>query len=302
MPATSRPARTSSRTNSFTATRIAQADYGFDPATVRDLNVAAARLARERRRRRRTRPSPTARASWPGSLGPTNRTASMSAGRRRSGRPQRHLGGARGRLPRIGRRPDRGRRRHPPHRDDLRHAQRQGRDRRASSRSSTRSASALPLIISGTIVDASGRTLSGQTVEAFWHSIRHADPLIVGLNCALGPKQLREHLDVLSRVADRPVSAYPNAGLPNELGGYDETPEEMADGARRVGQARPAQRRRQLLRLDARRTSRRSPPRSPACRRARSRSRPARPACPGSSRSSSRRRATPSSTSASGRT
>ena len=87
----------------------------------------------------------------------------------------------------------------------------------------------MPLIISGTIVDASGRTLSGQTVEAFWHSIRHADPLIVGLNCALGPKQLREHLDVLSRVADRPISAYPNAGLPNELGGYDETPEEMAE-------------------------------------------------------------------------
>ena len=90
----------------------------------------------------------------------------------------------------------------------------------------------LPLIISGTIVDASGRTLSGQTVEAFWHSVRHADPLIVGLNCALGPRQLREHLDVLSRVADRPVSAYPNAGLPNDLGGYDETPEEMADALR----------------------------------------------------------------------
>ena len=87
----------------------------------------------------------------------------------------------------------------------------------------------LPLVISGTIVDASGRTLSGQTVEAFWHSIRHADPLIVGLNCALGPKQLREHLDVLSRVADRPIAAYPNAGLPNELGGYDETPRQMAD-------------------------------------------------------------------------
>ena len=87
----------------------------------------------------------------------------------------------------------------------------------------------LPVIISGTIVDASGRTLSGQTVEAFWHSVRHADPLVVGLNCALGPKQLREHLDVLSRVADRPVSAYPNAGLPNELGGYDETPEAMAE-------------------------------------------------------------------------
>ena len=90
----------------------------------------------------------------------------------------------------------------------------------------------LPVIVSGTIVDASGRTLSGQTVEAFWHSIRHADPFIVGLNCALGPKQLREHLDVLSQVADRPVAAYPNAGLPNELGGYDETPEEMANALR----------------------------------------------------------------------
>ena len=90
----------------------------------------------------------------------------------------------------------------------------------------------VPLIISGTIVDASGRTLSGQTVEAFWHSIRHADPVIVGLNCALGPTQLREHLDVLSRVADRPVSAYPNAGLPNDLGGYDETPEAMAAAMR----------------------------------------------------------------------
>ena len=160
----------------------------------------------------------------------------------------------------------------------------------------------VPLIISGTIVDASGRTLSGQTVEAFWHSIRHADPLIVGLNCALGPKQLREHLDVLSRVADRPISAYPNAGLPNELGGYDETPEEMAEALGEWAQARPAQRRRQLLRLDAgarrrdRRRGRRpaAAPDPGADRR--------RPACPVSSRWSSRRPATPSSTSASGRT
>ncbi len=90
----------------------------------------------------------------------------------------------------------------------------------------------VPLAISGTIVDASGRTLSGQTVEAFWHSVRHADPVFVGLNCALGPAQLREHLDVLGRVADRPVSAYPNAGLPNDLGGYDETPEAMATAMR----------------------------------------------------------------------
>ncbi len=88
--------------------------------------------------------------------------------------------------------------------------------------------SQLPIMISGTIVDLSGRTLSGQTVEAFWYSIRHADPLIVGLNCALGPVQLRPYLAELARVADTHVSCHPNAGLPNDLGGYDETPEQMS--------------------------------------------------------------------------
>ncbi len=83
----------------------------------------------------------------------------------------------------------------------------------------------LPVVVSGTIVDASGRTLSGQTVEGFWAAIRHARPLLVGLNCALGAKQLREHVEELGRIADVPLAAYPNAGLPNELGGYDETPE-----------------------------------------------------------------------------
>ena len=90
----------------------------------------------------------------------------------------------------------------------------------------------VPLAVSGTIVDASGRTLSGQTVEAFWYSVRHADPVFIGLNCALGPAQLREHLDVLGRIADRPISAYPNAGLPNDLGVYDETPGAMAAAMR----------------------------------------------------------------------
>jgi 5-methyltetrahydrofolate--homocysteine methyltransferase len=80
----------------------------------------------------------------------------------------------------------------------------------------------LPLIISGTITDASGRTLSGQTVEAFWNSVRHARPLAVGLNCALGAKQLRPHVEEMSRIADCFVSAYPNAGLPNAFGEYDE--------------------------------------------------------------------------------
>lgn len=87
----------------------------------------------------------------------------------------------------------------------------------------------VPIMISGTITDASGRTLSGQTPEAFWHSVRHAEPLSVGLNCALGVEQLREHVQALSRVAEVNVSAHPNAGLPNELGGYDETPEFMAE-------------------------------------------------------------------------
>jgi 5-methyltetrahydrofolate--homocysteine methyltransferase len=86
----------------------------------------------------------------------------------------------------------------------------------------------LPIMISGTITDASGRTLSGQTPEAFWNSIAHAKPFSVGLNCALGAKELRPHIAELSRLCNTLVSAHPNAGLPNEFGEYDETPEEMA--------------------------------------------------------------------------
>lgn len=86
----------------------------------------------------------------------------------------------------------------------------------------------LPIMISGTITDASGRTLSGQTTEAFWNSMRHAKPVSIGLNCALGAKELRQYVEELSRVADTHVSAHPNAGLPNAFGGYDETPEDMA--------------------------------------------------------------------------
>jgi 5-methyltetrahydrofolate--homocysteine methyltransferase len=86
----------------------------------------------------------------------------------------------------------------------------------------------LPVMISGTITDASGRTLSGQTAEAFWYSVRHAQPLAIGLNCALGARDLRAHVAVLAQVADAYVSTHPNAGLPNAFGGYDETPEDMA--------------------------------------------------------------------------
>ncbi|RQW70043.1 methionine synthase [Halomonas sp. YLB-10] len=87
----------------------------------------------------------------------------------------------------------------------------------------------LPVMISGTITDASGRTLSGQTTEAFWNSVRHAQPLTVGLNCALGAEELRPYVEELSTKADTFVSAHPNAGLPNEFGEYDQTPEEMAE-------------------------------------------------------------------------
>ncbi len=158
-----------------------------------------------------------------------------------------------------------------------------------------------PIIVSGTIVDASGRTLSGQTVEAFWNSVAHADPIIVGLNCALGARQLREYVQELGRVAPIPVSAYPNAGLPNEFGGYDETPDVTAehlgawarDGLVNLaggccGRPRP--------------TCVPSPRRLPATRRASRPSAPSRRASAASSHSRFRPPAACSSTSASGRT
>src|SRR5256885_15024211 len=87
----------------------------------------------------------------------------------------------------------------------------------------------LPVMLSVTITDASGRTLSGQTVEAFWNSVSHGNALSVGINCALGAKEMRPHIEELARVAPIYISCYPNAGLPNALGGYDQTPEIMAE-------------------------------------------------------------------------
>ncbi|MFZ9649047.1 MAG: homocysteine S-methyltransferase family protein, partial [Fluviibacter sp.] len=89
-----------------------------------------------------------------------------------------------------------------------------------------------PVMISGTITDASGRTLSGQTAEAFWISLAHARPISMGLNCALGAKELRPHVETLSRICPTYISAHPNAGLPNAFGGYDETPEMLAEDIR----------------------------------------------------------------------
>ncbi len=86
----------------------------------------------------------------------------------------------------------------------------------------------LPVMISGTITDASGRTLSGQTAPAFWNSLSHVDPISIGFNCALGATELRQYIEEVSNIADTHISAHPNAGLPNEFGEYDETPEEMA--------------------------------------------------------------------------
>src|SRR3990167_6385173 len=92
-------------------------------------------------------------------------------------------------------------------------------------------------MISGTITDASGRTLSGQTTEAFWISVKHANPLSVGLNCALGAEDMRPYIAELSRIASPYVSCYPNAGLPNDFGQYDHDPEDMAGLLREFAQS-----------------------------------------------------------------
>ena len=110
----------------------------------------------------------------------------------------------------------------------------------------------LPLWISVTIVDLSGRTLSGQTVEAFWNAIQHADPFIVGVNCSLGAKEMRPHVAELARIVDTYTSCHPNAGLPNAFGGYDEEPHHTAELLRLLRRGRLRQHRRRLLRHDAR--------------------------------------------------
>ncbi len=106
----------------------------------------------------------------------------------------------------------------------------------------------VPIMLSGTITDASGRTLSGQTPEAFVVSTEHADLFSVGLNCALGPEPMHPYLREIAETTGALVSTHPNAGLPNAFGEYDETPEQMAAGARRLRPRGPAQRGRRLLR------------------------------------------------------
>ncbi|MDX6357415.1 MAG: 5-methyltetrahydrofolate--homocysteine methyltransferase, partial [Nocardioidaceae bacterium] len=210
-------------TNTFNGTRISQADYGLEDIAY-EMNVAAATLAREAVDAVTTPDLPRYVA---GSLGPTSKTASISPDVNDPGARnvtfdelvEAYLEEARGLV-------DGG--------ADL---------LLVETIFDTLNAKAAifaleslfdehgrrwPVIISGTITDASGRTLSGQVTEAFWNSVRHVRPLAVGLNCALGAEELRPYVAELSRVADTFVSAHPNAGLPNAFGEYDETPDHMA--------------------------------------------------------------------------
>ncbi len=212
-------------TNSFNSTRVSQADYGLE-SIVTELNRTSARLAREAADRK-TAETPERPRFVAGAVGPTSRTATLS--------PDVNNPGFRNILF-----------------EDLVSDYYQAAKGLIEGGSDlllietifdTLNAKAcifaiqqlfedegivLPIMISGTITDASGRTLSGQTAEAFWNSVAHAKPLSIGLNCALGATALRPHVEELSRLADCCVSAHPNAGLPNEFGEYDESPEAMA--------------------------------------------------------------------------
>ena len=214
-------------TNTFNATRIAQSDYGLE-AKVRDINFAAARIARERADAW-TAKTPHKPRFVAGALGPTNRTATISPDVNDPGFRNvsfDELVAAYGEA--IDGLVDGG--------ADLLLVETVFDTLNAKAalfaidQSFERVRVRLPIIVSGTITDASGRTLSGQTTEAFWNSVRHARPLAVGLNCALGAALMRPYIEELSRVADTFISCYPNAGLPNPMSdtGYDEAPETTA--------------------------------------------------------------------------
>jgi 5-methyltetrahydrofolate--homocysteine methyltransferase len=214
-----------SETNTFSSTAIGQADYGLEGA-VRELNLQAARLARASADAW-TAKTPEKPRFVAGAVGPLNRTLSIS--------PDVNDPGARAVTFEAV---------YAAYREQALALHEGGVDLfLIETVFDTLNAKAaikavldleddglepLPIWISGTITDRSGRTLSGQTVEAFWNSVRHAKPFAVGLNCALGHALMRPHLAELARVADTLVSAYPNAGLPNAFGEYDETPHEMS--------------------------------------------------------------------------
>ena len=210
-------------TNTFSSTSIGQADDALE-SEVRDLNLTAARLARESADRW-TANEPAKPRFVAGSIGPTNRTLSIS--------PDVNDPGARAvTFEQV----------YDAYREQALALHEGGVDLflietvfdtlnckaaiKALLDLEDDGLEPLPIWISGTITDRSGRTLSGQTVEAFWNSIRHARPFAVGLNCALGAELMRPHIVELARIADTLVSAYPHAGLPNAFGEYDETPDE----------------------------------------------------------------------------
>ncbi|MDH3938902.1 MAG: methionine synthase, partial [candidate division Zixibacteria bacterium] len=221
-------------TNSFIANSISQADYQTEPF-VHDMNVAAARLARAAADRAAEK-DPSKPRFVAGSLGPTNRTCSIS--------PNVEDPASRNvtfdQLVTV-------------YKEQAAALLEGGVDVLmvetifdtlngkaalfAIAELFEAGAREVPVWVSGTITDASGRTLSGQTTEAFWISVAHAAPLLVGLNCALGAEALRPHLKALSKVADTFVTVHPNAGLPNELGGYDERPEQIASMLKEFAEA-----------------------------------------------------------------
>ncbi|NLW97930.1 homocysteine S-methyltransferase family protein [Luteimonas wenzhouensis] len=221
-------------TNTFNATALSQADYGLEHLAY-ELNREGARIAREC-----CAAAEAAEPSRPrfviGVLGPTSRTASISPDVNDPGFRNTSFDELRG-----------------VYREAIEGLLDGGADTlMVETVFDTLNAKAalfaieeafearggrVPVMVSGTITDASGRTLSGQTAEAFHASIAHARPLSVGLNCALGARDLRPHVETLARVADCHVSTHPNAGLPNAFGGYDETPEETAAVLREFAEA-----------------------------------------------------------------
>ncbi|MDE0452856.1 MAG: methionine synthase [Gammaproteobacteria bacterium] len=211
-------------TNTFTATRIAQADYGLEDA-VYEMNLAAAKIARRAADKHST---PERTRFVAGVLGPTNRTASISPDVEDPGFRNIRFGDLEDAYVEAATALIRGG-------VDLLMIETVFDTLNAKAalfgirRALEECGAQLPLMVSGTITDASGRTLSGQTCAAFWHAISHAEPLLAGLNCALGAEALRPHVEELSRISPAFVSVHPNAGLPNEFGEYDETPESMAD-------------------------------------------------------------------------
>ena len=212
-------------TNTFNATTISQSDYGLE-AAASDINLAAAGLARESADQWTAR-TPDKPRFVAGAIGPLSRTLSMSADVNDPGARSVTFDVV-----------------HGAYLEQARALHQGGVDfflvetvfdtlnAKAAIKAildlQDEGLEPLPIWISGTITDRSGRTLSGQTVEAFWNSIRHARPFVVGFNCALGADLMRPHIAELSRIADTLVAAYPNAGLPNAFGEYDEEPHQTA--------------------------------------------------------------------------